>query len=218
MIVVLTSITAGKDQLLDDQPRGRAEWVAFLDELRPSSLWRVRPAYDRFRSPRRNSRAPKILAHHFVHADYSLWIDGNMRLLAPPEDLVETHLARHDIALFRHPVRSCVYEEAEECIRLGLDDEDLIRAQMRRYRENGYPAGRGLCENNLILRRHTPAVARLNEAWWSEFCRWSVRDQLSFMVAADRARVPVNIIDAPDGRPFRLAGHRTPRAEAPADR
>src|SRR4029453_5657423 len=26
-----------------------------------------------------------------------------------------------------------------------------------------------------VLRRHTPAVARFNEIWWAEICRWSRR-------------------------------------------
>jgi hypothetical protein len=225
MVTVITSITAGKDRLIDDQPRGGAAWIAFLEIPQASSLWRVRPAYDRFRSPRRNSRAPKILPHLFVDAECSLWIDANVQLLAPPQSLVAMHLQRHDIALFRHPLRDCIYAEAEECIRLGLDDPDLIRAQMREYAAAGYPAKRGLCENNFILRRHTKKVRRLNEAWWAEYCGGAVRDQLSFMVAADRAGVDINILDAPLGKPplygragiFSLRGHLTPRPERTAD-
>ena len=36
----------------------------------------------------------------------------------------------------------------------------------------------------MILRRHTDAIRRLNEAWWNEIVRGSRRDQLSFNYVA----------------------------------
>ena len=35
----------------------------------------------------------------------------------------------------------------------------------------------------VVLRRHTPAVARFDTQWWSEICRWSRRDMLSVLPA-----------------------------------
>jgi hypothetical protein len=36
----------------------------------------------------------------------------------------------------------------------------------------------------VILRRHTPAVAAFNEAWWAEIQAGSRRDQVSFTYVA----------------------------------
>jgi hypothetical protein len=195
-IAVLTSITGGKDNLLDDQTVGDAQFVAFTDRVHPTKLWKQVPAYDKFASPRRNSRAPKMLPHQFVDTNYSIWIDGNLKLLKTPEEIVETYLKDHDIALFRHPSRNCLYDEAMVCATAGLDDPETIIEQVRRYEIEGYAKHKGLTENNFIVRRHTPKIEAFNNAWWAEYSTGSVRDQLSFMYVADRVGLRVNIIDA----------------------
>jgi hypothetical protein len=60
----------------------------------------------------------------------------------------------------------------------------IIDAQIARYRAEGLPESSGLIEAPILLRRHTPAVARLNAAWWAELARGSRRDQLSFNYAS----------------------------------
>jgi len=32
----------------------------------------------------------------------------------------------------------------------------------------------------VLIRKHTDRVKRLNERWWAEICRGSLRDQISF--------------------------------------
>ena len=197
MISVLTSITGGKDNVYDGQCKGDAQWIAYLDDsiIRHSDDWEVRPAYNLFTSDRRNSRVPKILPHQFVDTEYSLWIDGNEKLLVTPESLVEKYLKDHDIAVFRHPTRDCLYDEAKECAVRGLDNVETIIAQAVKYEKLGFPKHKGLAECNFILRRHTPKVEQFNNYWWSEYCRHSVRDQISFMYALDKAGLRCTIID-----------------------
>lgn len=52
--------------------------------------------------------------------------------------------------------------------------------QIEHYRKKNFPEGYGLGECNVIVRRHCPIVERFNNDWWSEICRWSFRDQISF--------------------------------------
>jgi hypothetical protein len=94
-------------------------------------------------------------------------------------ELIDRYLVDADIALFRHSQRDCLYDEAEACKKAGLDDPDVINYQVQRYRNEGYPAHDGLIEAGVLLRRHTPAVQELSEAWWREICRGSPRDQIS---------------------------------------
>lgn len=54
-------------------------------------IWRLipfnNPPYD---EPRRNGKVPKILTHRlFPQAQYSIWIDGKMKLVADPLLLLE---------------------------------------------------------------------------------------------------------------------------------
>lgn len=197
MISVITSITGNKDFLIDEQVKGGARWLAYLDHPFSSDVWEIREAYQGFKETRRNSRVPKILSHQFSDTEYSLWIDGSMSLRKPPEQLIQRYLKDHDIALFKHPMRDCIYGEALKCATAGLDDPEVIIDQVSTYERAGYGKNKGLCECGFILRRHTPKVIELNNAWFSEYTRHSNRDQISFMYAVDSVGIRVNMIDAP---------------------
>jgi len=179
-IAVYTSITNGKDSLKDPLDRSGADFVLFSDELKSVEGWDVHSACGLFVDPRRNSRAPKILAHEYLlDYDYSVWIDGSIRLLMPARTLIETYLDQVDVALFRHYARDCIYEEAKVCTDQGLDDATVMADQVAKYARAGHPVNSGLNECGVILRRHNDRVAALNESWWAEYCRHSRRDQLS---------------------------------------
>ena len=141
--------------------------------------------YKEFQSQRMNAKIYKVLAHQFVLADYSIWIDANVQLRAEPETLVDM-LGSADAAVFRHCERNDIYEEAEFIIQKGKDTAENVRPQMQKYVEQEFrKKDLGMCF--LIVRRHVPEIARRNERWWSDICRFSVRDQLSFPVAFDGA-------------------------------
>jgi hypothetical protein len=188
-VALYTAITARKDSLKEQPVHEGVDRIFFTD--RPDDYvgtsWTVHPACTIFTDPRRNSRAPKILAHQYLpEYDYSLWIDGSISLQASPLDLIETYLTDADIAMFRHPARCCLYVEAEGCANAGFDRRETFAAQVARYRQNGYPPDNGLNECAVILRRHNEQIARFNDAWWSEYCRYSCRDQISLPYVAHR--------------------------------
>jgi hypothetical protein len=151
-------------------------------------------SYNKFTDPRRNSRASKILAHKYINTEYSIYVDGNITLNVSPETLIEKYLGDHDIAVYKHPTRDCIYDEAIECAKRRLDDPEIIIEQAKAYEDSGYAKHKGLAECGVIIRRHTPEVAQFNEAWWAEYCRYSRRDQISFMFAVDKVGIRVNII------------------------
>lgn len=193
-ICVVTSCTGDRDKLIEEQALDGARFVAYVDKISPNSIWEQRPAHANFVSARRNSRIHKILIHQYVNAEYSLWIDGNIRLMVPAERLVKEWLNGYDIAIFKHRMRDCIYDEADLCARLNLDNPDLIHEQVRAYLKDNHPRKYGLAEACVILRRHSPSVESFNNAWWSEYSRYSVRDQISLMVAARKSSVALNLI------------------------
>jgi hypothetical protein len=113
-----------------------------------------------------------------------------VQLTRDVRDLVPDMLQGHDACFFKHSQRNCVYQEGRACITLRKDDPIVIRAQLAGYRAAGYPALNGLCENGIILRRNTPRINQLNEAWWMEITRHSLRDQLSLNYTAWRLKIP----------------------------
>lgn len=137
--------------------------------------------------PNRASRRCKLMPHrYFSDYDWSIYLDNNANLTGDPVALI-TQLEEARAAggpafwSFSHPERNCVYAEAESCIRARRDAPDRIRAQMRAYRTDGYPADNGLVAGTVLVRYHaSDAVAALGERWFEQVLIHSRRDQLSF--------------------------------------
>ncbi len=132
-----------------------------------------------FKSPRMEAKIYKVLFHKFIEEEYSIWVDGNV-FLKYQEDYYYDLLGDYDIAVKEHPVRKCVYEEAEACKYYNKDSFEIIDKQMAKYRKEKYPENNGLGECQMIIRRNTKEMRQLCEAWWAEICAHSSRDQLSF--------------------------------------
>lgn len=204
-IEVITSVTSGKDILRASEVKGNATWTAYVDDsIIGSTFWNLKPAYDRFKDPRRNSRIHKILPHRYSDADVTIWIDGRLRLLVSPEELVEKYLGDYDMAIYGHITRDCLYKEAMVCAKLRLDDPETIIEQAKYYEDHEFAKGKGLCEGGFIIRRNNERTNAFNEAWWADYCRFSRRDQLSIMPAIEKSGVNVNVLNVgyvqyPDG-------------------
>jgi hypothetical protein len=199
-IVVFTAITGDYDTLKPppDHWRAEADFVAFVEKPHSSSGWDFRPIHRTFSDPCRNAKIHKIVPHRFFpDARFSLWLDGSIQVKAvvPLRELIASLLAHHDLAVFPHRRRNCIYEEAEACIVAKKDSPDIIRCQMQAYRESGYPENNGLVECTVIVRHHTEPVRKFNEMWYDEITKYSRRDQLSFNYVAAKtgfvyARIP----------------------------
>jgi len=193
-ITVITALTSDRDKLRDDHSDIESKFVAYVSSPVNTRKWEIRKAYDRFTSPRRNSRIHKILVHHYVNTEYSLWLDANIALRVPVQKLIDEYLQDCDLAVFKHPERDCLYDEAMIAAVNYLDDPEVIIEQVKGYEDNGFAKHKGLAECNMILRRHTPKIEAFNNAWWSEYCRHSVRDQISFMYVADKVGLKFKFI------------------------
>jgi len=130
------------------------------------------------------ARYYKILAHkHFPDADVTVWLDGNVRLLIMAKSVLKNYLADADLATFTHPDRECLYDEAAFCALRGKDSKEVLSKQTTAYRKAGMPAGWGLAETKCIVRRNVARMKGLNELWWQQIEKHSVRDQVSFPFA-----------------------------------
>lgn len=157
-IIIYSAITGEKD-------KPRTDGVLTFDK------------YSKFKNETMNAKIYKVMPHLFLDTDYSIWIDGNITLEKSPEELVEM-LGDKDIAVFPNPYRSNVFKEIDYCILHNIGNDYLnILEQSLRYMDK--PMGE-LCACGVIVRRHTKEMEQLNEKWWAEICRGSVRDQISF--------------------------------------
>lgn len=189
MLVVYTAIFGDIGDQLRDLGSLKdcrdTEFIAFVDDPpfeRHQTGWlRRQRVWTHATNPRKRARRHKLLSHElFAEAEYTLWVDGCLTPKTPLRELADRYLAGHDLCVFRHAERDCIYREAAACERLRKDDPEILREVVARYRREGYPEKNGLAETTAVLRRHTPAIRRLNDLWWHELSSFSIRDQMSF--------------------------------------
>lgn len=194
--VVYTCITNGYNRLLPptDILRERADFILFSDTSSVVEGWQTIPLGITLSDPRRTAKILKILPHKvFASYDMSLWIDGNFRLESALQKLMDRFAVDEaSMLLFQHSKRDCLYEEARTCILWGKDAPGVIKRQIERYEEFGYPLKNGLFMGNFLLRKHNEAaVFQASDFWWNEIQRYSVRDQISLPFALKQHAVRI---------------------------
>jgi hypothetical protein len=149
-LIVYSCVSGGYDQQKEDR-------------------WYCEPA-KRLVSHRMKAKQPKILPHkYFPDHEFTIWADSNLELKMSGEEILD-FFGHPDVGVFEHPLRKTINEEIKAT--WGMDAPENLE-----YHRDG--EGRlGSC--NLIIRRNTPEVNQLCEAWWAEICVGSSRDQLSF--------------------------------------
>jgi len=202
-IVIYTAIFGNFDRLLEPEVQpNNIKYVCFTDQNIESEHWEIRKKVPLYDEPVRDSRRYKMMPHVELcgDADISVWIDGTFLVKKDITPLVEKYLASHDMACFSHnqtalDPHNCIYVSADYILELGeknynidpskginayKDDPKLIKSQIQKYRDEGYPEDNGLVISGIIMRRHSMAdVCNLNQAWWNEIKRHSHICQLS---------------------------------------
>lgn len=131
------------------------------------------------------SRLPKLLPHRYLtKSEYSLYLDANIELTRNPFTELQPFFAERPFWAPAHFARSCIFEEALECLVLNRAKPDKLIQEMAKYRAMGMPNNFGMTENNILLRAHHDSrVIDVMEEWWRLFEGNTGRDQLSLPVA-----------------------------------
>ena len=223
-LVVVTAVFGRKDKL--QQPAGvwpsvSGCFFAFVDDESASFLLQTAPpsvaregalsderigawrllklplTQSPYVSPRRASRVPKLLTFRFFpSAEYSVWLDGKLKLLVDPHTLVRRFLSSPHaaIALPRNLRRDHIDEEmawirstlAEEPEKLVASDARAVEAQWRYYEAEQRNASstwmaRTACAEGamIVTNLRSPLAKCVLCAWYNEWHRFGERDQLS---------------------------------------
>lgn len=166
-IVSYTAITSGKDAPRSD--------VVVFSEFKNNRV---------FSNPVYSAKIYKILPHKFLDCDISVWMDGNISLNVPVEQVVEEWLGDNDIAFFRHyKSKNLDWELKWICYKFNRRSEVTkeAEAQVEHYRPLNIRKEE-LGMGGFIIRRHTPLIEAFNNEWWSEICVRGERDQISLPV------------------------------------
>jgi hypothetical protein len=201
-LVVYTALI-GQYEELRDQPIAVESSIPFIcftdrDDL-TSKTWNIIKIKTLGLDATREARRIKILPHVFLNDfESSIWIDNTATLKSAPEFILDSFIPKNgpSLGLCRHPWRSCIYDEAEALIMLGIDDERRIREQMDVYKRQGYPRAAGLTQTTVIARRHWSDDVRAHaEHWLAHVLRFSRRDQLSFNPTAAKSDLEFKVVD-----------------------
>ena len=200
--VIYTAIIGGYDELMEPEVKPDGwDFVCFTDRDLKSDVWEIRKTLPLYDDNTRTARKHKLLPHRlFPDYEYSLWLDGNIKVIGDVNELLD-YLNDCNYATFDHlqnqlDSRGCIYEEGSTILQLGQnnmmrspergtknykDNPDVIKRQMDRYKEEGYPQNNGLVVQMEVLRRHNKKdVIQAMEDHWVELKYNSKREQLSF--------------------------------------
>ena len=144
----------------------------------------------------RSQRFVKIVGHPTLDEyDETLFVDVSVQLKANPVDILKQWLRGADIAVPEHSFRASVSAEFSEVLNQKLDTRERTTEQERHYRQYFLPTlDMQPLWTAIIARRQTPAVRLFNDVWARHVLRYSRRDQLSVLVAAQEAAVDIRRI------------------------
>jgi alkaline ceramidase TOD1/glycosyltransferase MUCI70-like protein len=217
--VVYSAIFGNYDVLKQPLPQDEpCDFICFTDSEMPSRVgaWRViRVKPDPVVHPRMQAKYFKLLSHKVFprgrlaaryapfsvrrRADLSIWIDASLQIKnsAFVRDMREK-LGGGNWAMFTHPDRDCIYDEALVSITMPKYEALPILPQVEAYRPVVPPHG-GLYACGVIVRREPLAecLKPVQERWWEENVKWTYQDQLSlpFVLRSIEDCNPVRIFD-----------------------
>ena len=181
--VIYTAVLGGRDRLrsptVDGCPPSPAvRWVRFTDQDVPAGHqgWEnvvVAPLAEAGARARWHKLLPHVL---FPAAPWSCWMDGTHQWRQDPAPVAEAALEQADIATFGH-VATALGEWQTLAQRFPAQTS-LWAAQQQAYTAAGFDPNTRLRITTVVFRRHTPAMAAFNEAWYKEVEAWGWRDQI----------------------------------------
>lgn len=200
MAVVVTACIGHYDTLRPPvEQTGEVDWLAFVEDG-DTVPWPWKPVIVK-PDP---AEHPRMVAKQYKMAPVGaspdmVWVDANTEITSRwfVHDMLRAR--RNGIAVWAHPQRSCIYDEAEASLRLCPEKYagQPIGEQVEHYRAEGHPRRAGLYACGTVAWDWSnPLAAQIGSAWWAECRRWSYQDQLSLPVVLRRLGAEPGIFPA----------------------
>ena len=123
--------------------------------------------------------------------DWTLWVDGNMEIKSPITKMVPKWLETHSFAAFKHPWWQCLYTEIDKCRARGKDKPERLEAARKYLKEQEFPRNYGQLATWVLLRKQNDVVKQHAKLWWADMKKYTMRDQVTFMLNTWRLGVGV---------------------------
>lgn len=191
------------------------EFRCYTDRNIESKTWEITRTVDGGEQmhPRMKAKMHKMFPPPSKPNDISIWIDASITVTDVHEmvRVCKAALEGHDVALFKHPERTNIFDEAAVSIALPKYKGLSLLEQVESYRREGLPEDVGLWAGGVIARRHGPKDVKFENDWWEEIQKWSYQDQLSLPYVLWKHSVVPGVIP---GSVYKTAFHTwTPTAD-----
>lgn len=186
-IAVYTSIFGNYDSLI--QPLYKSEYCdyyAITDQDIPNNgIWKKIDTskidgfdeLDNYQKSKYCKMFPHIL---FPEYEYSIWVDGNVQIVADVVPLVDRLEEERFMGTFGNPLHNCIYTEALYNIYQGYAKTSELEKQIEEYKKEGFPKNYGMREFSIIVRKHNESqCVKLMDKWWNQVNTYTMRDQIS---------------------------------------
>ena len=143
------------------------------------------------------NRYVKMHPHEFLqNYDYSIYIDGNIKLYSDLTSYINRINNEYGIAFHKHSYRNKLSSELKACKILKKGNIDLLEKQINNYYKQGMPDDFGLVEATIIACDLKSSKAkRVLKEWWDEFIKSkSLRDQISIPYILYKNNISINEI------------------------
>jgi hypothetical protein len=152
------------------------------------------PLRDKSMTPRLQARIVKAHMWQFVPGyGYYLWVDSSCRLKSI--DWFMEQVKFYDIAVFKHPHRQTIQQEADylkERLKINCSyitpryENELIDEQLAQINPD-----RRLFASTAFIYKNSPQIQQAMRAWWYQISRYHSIDQLSFSEVIKDLRVNI---------------------------
>jgi len=198
--ICYTVIINGYDDLKNPQVISPAcRYICFSDDNLKSYVWEIHKIPDELKTvdAKKQSRIIKVMPQKYLpEHEWSMYIDGNITINTDPVKFISDVCDNNIFSIPLHFKRTCLYDEGDVVTSFSIDSKDVVSAQMKRYRDEGFPQNYGLNENNLLVRKNDKAVNKVNEMWANEILKGSYRDQLSLRYCLWKLDFEINNLPA----------------------
>ena len=187
-VAVYTSVFGNYDSIREPMYQSdKCDYFAITDqEIPTNSIWKKLdcshiPGFnslDNYHKSKYCKLFPHVL---FQNYDYSIWVDGNVQIVADLYPLIDKLDDNHVMGTFENPLHDCIYTEKNYLIFIDAAQTKDIEYQINEYKKSGFPAKFGMREFSIIMRKHSDNnLQNLMLQWWEHCNKYTMRDQISF--------------------------------------